>query len=40
MLRVDVPEEDEEPILAAYCPSCAEGEFGVVRRTDHRDGRA
>jgi hypothetical protein len=34
MLRVDVPEEDDEPILAAYCPYCAEREFGMNRRTD------
>jgi hypothetical protein len=27
MLRVDVPDEDEEPILAAYCPVCAEREL-------------
>jgi hypothetical protein len=32
MLRVDVPEEDDEPILASYCPKCAEREFGPVRR--------
>jgi hypothetical protein len=34
MLRVDVPEEDDEPILAADCPYCAEREFGPVRRID------
>jgi hypothetical protein len=34
MLRVDVPEEDDEPLLAAYCPYCAEREFGLSRRTD------
>jgi hypothetical protein len=34
MLRVDVPEEDNEPILAAYCPYCAEREFGPVPRID------
>jgi hypothetical protein len=34
LLRVDVPGEDEEPILAAYCPVCAEREFGLVRRID------
>jgi hypothetical protein len=38
MLRVDVPEEDDEPILAAYCPECPEREFGPVRRID--TGRA
>jgi hypothetical protein len=26
-----VPEEDGEPILAVYCPYCAEREFGVSR---------
>jgi hypothetical protein len=36
MLRVDVPEEDDEPILAAYCPSCAAREFGP-RRVDRVD---
>jgi hypothetical protein len=34
MLRVDVPEEDEEPILAAYCPACAEREFGPAGQID------
>jgi hypothetical protein len=34
LLRVDVPGEDDEPILAAYCPECAEGECGPVRRID------
>lgn len=34
MLRVDVPEEDDEPILAAYCPYCAEREFGMSPRKD------
>jgi hypothetical protein len=34
MLRVDVPEEDKEPILAAYCPYCAEREFGKSPRAD------
>ena len=34
MLRVDVPEEDDEPILAAYCPYCAAREFGVVGRIE------
>ena len=33
LLRVDVPGEDDEPILAAYCPDCAEREFGLSRRT-------
>ena len=34
MCRVDVPEEDPEPLLAAYCPSCAVREFGSVREDD------
>jgi hypothetical protein len=34
LLRVDVPGEDDEPILAAYCPYCAEREFGLARRID------
>jgi hypothetical protein len=34
LLRVDVPGEDDEPILAGYCPECAEREFGPVRRID------
>jgi hypothetical protein len=34
VLRVDIPEEDDEPMLAVYCPNCAEREFGPVRRTD------
>jgi hypothetical protein len=33
MLRVDVPEEDDEPIVAVYCPYCAEREFGPTRLT-------
>ena len=33
MLRIDVPDEDEEPILAAYCPYCAAREFGASRTT-------
>jgi hypothetical protein len=32
LLRVDVPGEDDEPILAAYCPECAEREFGLPFR--------
>jgi hypothetical protein len=32
LVRVDVPEEDDEPILAAHCPYCAEREFGRRRR--------
>ena len=27
-LRVDDPEEGDEPELGFYCPSCAEREFG------------
>jgi hypothetical protein len=34
LLRVDVPGEDDEPILAAHCPECAEREFGLPRRID------
>ena len=34
LLRVDVPGEDDEPILAAYSPECAEREFGLSRRID------
>jgi hypothetical protein len=34
MLRLDVPGEDDEPILASYCPECAEREFGLSRRID------
>jgi hypothetical protein len=29
LLRVDVPGEDDEPLLAAYCPECAERDFGL-----------
>lgn len=32
--RVDVPDEDPEPQLAAYCSSCATREFGSVREDD------
>jgi hypothetical protein len=35
VLRVDLPGEDEEPMLATYCPDCAERELGLGRR-DHR----
>jgi hypothetical protein len=34
LLRVDVPGEDDEPLIAVYCPECAEREFGLARR-DH-----
>jgi hypothetical protein len=27
MYRADLPDEDEQPELAAYCPDCARGEF-------------
>ena len=41
MLRVDVPEEDDEAILAVYCPYCAERELGLSRRLDtgHADAQ-
>ena len=29
MLRVGTSEEDDEPILAVYCPYCAEGSLGL-----------
>lgn len=32
LYRVDVPDEDLEPILAAYCPACAAREFGTVSK--------
>jgi len=32
MLSVDQPGEDDEPIVDAYCPECAEREFGASRR--------
>jgi hypothetical protein len=31
LYRVDVPDEDPEPLLAAYCASCAAREFDSVR---------
>ena len=34
MLRVDVPEEDDEPFVAVYCTYSAEREFGPIRRID------
>jgi hypothetical protein len=34
LLRVDVPGEDDEPLLAAYGPECAAREFGHSRRID------
>jgi hypothetical protein len=36
-LRVDVPGEDDEPILAA-CPACAEREFGTRSPRSHASG--
>jgi hypothetical protein len=32
LLRVDVPGEDDEPLLAAYCLYCAERAFGASPR--------
>jgi hypothetical protein len=32
LLRTDVPEEDDEPALRAYCPVCAYVEFGPSSR--------
>jgi hypothetical protein len=32
LARVDIPGEDDEPMLAASCPDCAEREFGVLPR--------
>jgi len=32
LYRTDVPDEDDEPMLAAYCPDCAEREVGLTRR--------
>jgi hypothetical protein len=29
LYRSDVPDEDEEPTLVAYCPVCAYVEFGT-----------
>lgn len=30
LYRTDVPDEDEEPQLAAYCPYCSAREFGAT----------
>jgi len=30
LVRVDVPGEDDEPMLASYCPACAGREFGAL----------
>jgi hypothetical protein len=27
-LRIDIPQEGDEPDVAFYCPECAEREFG------------
>ena len=32
LLRVDVPCEDEEPILTADCPDCAQLQFRAAAR--------
>jgi hypothetical protein len=37
LYRVDDPEEDSEPKLAAYCPTCAAGVFGPVRFREDDD---
>jgi len=29
-----VPGEDDEPLLAAYCPECAAREFGIFRHNE------
>jgi hypothetical protein len=31
-VRVDLPDEDDEPLLAFYCPGCAERESGTECR--------
>ena len=31
--RIDEPETGEPPALAFYCPTCAEREFGIRRRS-------
>jgi hypothetical protein len=31
LLRVDVPGEDDDPQLAAFCPPCAAREFGPIQ---------
>jgi hypothetical protein len=38
LLRVDVPGEDAEPQLAAFCPGCAEREFGPRRVASNQAG--
>jgi hypothetical protein len=32
LYRTDVPDEDDEPTLAAYCAVCAYAEFGSSSR--------
>ena len=34
LLAVDPDDAFEEPLLAFYCPACAEREFGPSRRVD------
>jgi hypothetical protein len=34
LCRLDVPDEDPEPLLLAYCPSCAAREFDSARRDE------
>ena len=34
LVRIDVPGEDEQPTLAAYCPECGERELGFPHRID------
>jgi hypothetical protein len=34
LCRDDVPDEDPEPLLAAYCPSCTVREFDSAREDD------
>jgi hypothetical protein len=38
LLRLDVPGEDGEPQLAAFCPICAAKEFGVRRLDSDQAG--
>jgi hypothetical protein len=38
LLAVDPDDAFEQPMLAFYCPTCAEREFGLSRRID--TGRA
>jgi hypothetical protein len=36
LLAVDPDDGFQEPLLAFYCPACAENEFGPSRRMDSR----